>query len=265
VILKPRDFVLSLTVALGILFVLAPPLNAQAPKTRREALGSQRATQMETLLQSLYPGATVEWEPELAVRLGSQAPIPIDVGDFKVNSQPDGSLTIATVVEAGTAKRDYIEKVKKFQVTSPQAFTSTIVVLRTDASGKTVDLKKAVLDPNDPVTKINWFEVQKWSPTGWPVLRLAYESYTLGSDSLITIDWDSLFDAATGSFLARIPSGIEVMKKNGEQTGELLSAHRSSPTQIELTGNFTKKVIIYTCGDPCVVDGPTLLAQWAKP
>src|SRR5277367_4763767 len=90
-------------------------LCAQVPKSRRDAVGAKRAAQIETLLRGLYPGASVQWDPELAIRIGSENPLPIDVGDFKSNEQDDGSLTAVAVIEPGTTKQDYIEKMKKFQ------------------------------------------------------------------------------------------------------------------------------------------------------
>ena len=167
-------------------------------------------------------------------------------------------------MEVGTAKSDYIGKLDKFQQTDNQAFTTTIVAFREDSSGRISDLKKATLDPDDSLTKVNWFEVQNWPAGSWPVLRLRYTSYLQGGASLTTIEWDALLDIATASFLSRMPSGIFVSQKSGEQTGDILSAHRVTSAQIAIVGNTTKKTIAYSCSEPCVVDGPTLLALWGQ-
>jgi hypothetical protein len=54
------------------------------------------------------------------------------------------------------------------------------------------------------------------------------------------------------------------VQKGGEETGDILSAHRTGPGQITIVGNATNKTIVYQCSDPCVVDGPTFLAIWFK-
>ena len=116
-------------------FMLAPFVSSQIPKGRRQAYGEKRANHVETLLRGLYPGASVQWDPELAIRVGLENPIPVDIGDFKSNELNDGSLTAVTVVELGTAKHDYIEKMKKFEPTARQAFGSTLVVFQINSAG----------------------------------------------------------------------------------------------------------------------------------
>lgn len=256
--------IVPLTALYSIALIAASIADAQIIKSRRDAYGADRATRVETLLQALYPGAIVQWDPVLAIRDSSGALTAIDLGDLETTRRSDGSVTGVTVVEAGTAKADYIRNVTKFQPVEHQAFITKIIVFHDDSSGHVVNFKKIPVDSGDPLTKISWFDVQKWSDSGWPVLRLNYASYIPMGDALTMIQWDSLFDTATGSFLARAPAGILVTHKNGEQTGEMFSVHRTSPTQIQIIGAMTKKVIEYPCGDPCIVDGPTLLKQWSQ-
>jgi len=45
----------------------------------------------------------------------------------------------------------------------------------------------------------------------------------------------------------------------------MFSIRRSSASQLDVTDTLTKQANQYPCSDPCIVDGPTLLAHWSKP
>jgi len=216
-----------------------PP--AQRIHTRRQAVGDQRAGQIEALLHALLPGAIVEWNPQLAIRVGSGPATRVDVGDFAVTRQPDGMSDGVALVELGSAKADYIAKLGRFQASNAETFTTTIVAFRLDSSGKVSDLKQVLVDPTGPVSKVNWFEVKTWPVGKWPVLRLRYSSYIRGNGSLTTLEWGSLLNVGTGAFLSRLPTGIFITYSSGGQTADMLSAHRSSSTEIQIVGNFHKK------------------------
>ncbi|HVI07305.1 MAG TPA: hypothetical protein VND65_03325, partial [Candidatus Binatia bacterium] len=67
-----------------------------------------------------------------------------------------------------------------------------------------------------------------------------------------------------GSFQARIPAGMSVLQKGGEETQSLFSVHRTGPSQVAIEDGSTGKTIDHSCGDPCVVDGRTLLDQLSR-
>ena len=231
------------------------------PHGRREAFGADRAEEVEALLHALFPDARVQWDPILAIRRGSAAPEPVDLGDFTATREADGSFHGVAMLEVGSAKTDHIEKLKRFQASDVGNFETTIVAFRTAASGRGMETKKMRLDPYDPLTKVNWFEVRNWPSGAWPLLRLRYESYTRGGGTLGILEWDSLVNIESSSFAARIPSGLSVLRKNGEETLEVFSVRRTSSTQVAIYDNGTGKTIDYACSDPCVVNGRTFLGQ----
>jgi hypothetical protein len=248
----------ALIVAFGI---SASAVYSQEIKSRRDAVGPAIATLTETLLYSLFPGAKVQWDPVLTIREGSGPSEPVDLGDFTAHRLDDGSTGGVAMLEVGSAKAEHIQKLKKFQSADGAHFETTIVAFRIPPSGSGMEIKKIPLDPYDRLTKINWFEVQKWPPGGWPVLHLRYESYSTAGDSVAILEWDSLVNMATGSFAGRIPEGMSVLRKDGEETQEIFSVRRTSATQIAIYDNSTGKTIDYSCSDPCVVDGRTFLGQ----
>jgi hypothetical protein len=243
---------------------IATAAYGQPVKGRREAYGAERAGEVETLLHSLFPNAKVEWDPVLAIREGSAPPTPVDLGNFTATRESDGAISGVAELEVGTAKAGHIEKLKKFQPSEGRVFTTTMVAFRAAPSGQAVEIKKVALDPYDPLTRITWFEVKSWPAGGWPVLRLRYESYIPSPDAVTVLDWDSVLDMATASFLGRIPAGILTFRKDGDPLQEAFSTHRTSSTEVEILGNATKKVVNYPCGNPCVVDGRTFLARWSQ-
>jgi len=171
----------ALILLIGISFVFVFGATGQGRKTRREAYGVERANQVEMLLRSLFPGAQVEWSPALAVRDQSGTKTSVDLGDFAITKQSDGSVNGVALLELGSAKAEHIERVKRFQAAGAPVFTTTIVVFRASPSGQIADLRKVVLDPNDPLTKIGVFGVQHWPEGGWPVLRIHYASLIFSS------------------------------------------------------------------------------------
>ncbi len=237
---------------------------AQEVKSRRQAYGVERAGEVEALLHSLYPNAVVEWDPVLAIRQGSGASTPVDVGNFVTRHEPDGSVLGATMLEVGDAKRSHIEKLKSFRVSDIPTFTTTMIAFRIHRSGQPVEVKKILLDPYDPLSRVTWFEVKNWPVGGWPQLRLRYESYKISPGGVTILEWDSLLDINSGSFLARLPSGIVTYRKDGDPTQEILSLQRTSPTEVEIISGAGRKEARYPCGDPCVMDGDTFLAQWPE-
>lgn len=247
----------------GLLVVSVQFLYGQA-KSHREAMGEENASEVEAVLRGSFPGATVVWDPQLAVQIGSQKPTPVDMAGFKVIPQPDGSLRGVTVFELGTAKKDYLAKIEGFAPPDSQAFPTTIVVFRIDSSHNLIDLKKFNLDLADPLNRIQTLSVQAWPGTNLPVLRIGYVSYFPGTDSVTMLEWHSLFDTAAGSLTARIPAGLVITSKNNPtiKEMEIFSVSRVDAGTVKISGGYTKKAISYTCGDPCMVDGPTFLSKW---
>jgi hypothetical protein len=258
---KTRAILRGILVVIAAIAVSASAAYSQEIKSRRDAVGPAIARLTETLLHSLFPGAKVQWDPVLTIREGSGPNEPVDLGDFTAHRLDDGSTGGVAMLEVGSAKAEHIKKLKKFQSADGAQFETTIVAFRIPPSGSGMEIKKIPLDPYDRLTKINWFEVQKWLPGGWPVLHLRYESYSTAGDSVTILEWDSLVNMATGSFAGRIPEGMSVLHPGGEETLETFSVHRTSATQIAIYDNGTGKTIDYPCGDPCVVDGRTFLGQ----
>jgi hypothetical protein len=254
-----RVFVIS-----GVVFCAAIVIQAQSRKGRRDAFGSERAIYAEKLLEHVYSGAKVEWDPILAIRQHSGELVPVDLGNFSTTRRSDGTTDGIALLEIGTDKSEHIKKLKKFQRSDTQTYTSQIAVFRLDPAGRISDLKKVRIDPDDPLTRIDWFEVQNWPANGWPIVRLSYTSYVVSSESLIELEWSGRLDTVTASFLTRIPSGIFVTERGGRESGDIFSVHRTSSDRITIVGNATKRSVEYACSDPCVIDGPTFLAKWSK-
>lgn len=251
----------------GIFVAIAASASAsysQEIKSRRDAVGPAIATLTETLLHSLFPGAKVQWDPVLTIRVGSGPSEPVDLGDFTAHRLDDGSTGGVAMLEVGSAKAEHIQRLKKFQWSDGSHFETTIVAFRIPSSGSGIEIKKIPLDPYDPLTKINWFEVQNWVPGGWPVLHVRYESYSTAGNSVTILEWDSVVNMSTGSFSGRIPTGVTVLRKDGQERQGIFSVHRTSATQIEILDSSTGKAISYACGDPCVVDGRTFLGQLSE-
>ena len=60
------------------------------PGDRRKAYGEMRASVMESLLQTLYPGAVVQWDPALTVQIPGEKPRMVDVGGLHARQRRYG-------------------------------------------------------------------------------------------------------------------------------------------------------------------------------
>lgn len=247
--------VLAFFLAIRILWSTPGP--AQEIKSRRDAFGHDQAIEVEILLHSLFPDAIVQWDPVLAIRRSGRV-TPVDLGNYTSRREEDGSVRGVALMELGTAKPDYIGKLKEFRASDEQTFPSSIVAFHIAPTGA-IETKKVSLDPNDSLTRIAWFEVKSYAGE-WPVLQLRYESYFVEPDKLTILEWDSLFDVGTGSFLGRIPAGAVVLHKNGESKQRIFSVRRAGPANVEIVDKSTGQVNHYPCGASCVVDRKTFLA-----
>jgi len=106
----------------------------QHPRTRREAVGNERATEVESMLHALRPGTTVVWTPELAVRDSSGSVTPVDVHDIKTVAEGNGGRAGIVAIDLGSEKKQYIEHVKRGAPVTPESFETNFVLFHADAS-----------------------------------------------------------------------------------------------------------------------------------
>lgn len=255
---------ITLMIVAAVLLAAMTPLLRGQTKSRRAAMGDERAAEVETLLTTISSGATVVWDPELAIRAGSQL-IPVDMEEFKVTPQADGSLWGVAAFELGPSKKDYLSQLKKFQPVNSQSFPTTLVVFRTNSSRRTITAwKKFDLTPSGQLSRVQVLHVQNWTAAQWPVVSVQYTSYFPSGDSLTAIEWYSRFDTNTGSFRSRMPAGLIITQKDGSSATEIFSIRRFDSSNLEIQGEIAKKEITYPCADPCVVDGTKFLSQWGQ-
>ena len=252
----------KISLALLLSAIAEVALCGEMAQTHRLAYGNERAARLEAITEKLLPGARVEWGSRLAVRTDSAPAAPLDIIGFQTTWKKDGSSTSVLAFELGKEKEEHIKKLERFKSTKVSTLPTTLVVARVDPSGRVTSLNRIAVDSGDPVTKIASLEVINWREGDDPVLRLLYRSYPADVDSYVVVEWDALFDTKAGAFLARIPLGI-LIRKDGEETSDFFAIRRTGVDQIEILGAMTKKVIKYSCSDPCVVDSSTFMKEWA--
>jgi hypothetical protein len=98
----------------------------QHPRTRREAVGSERATEVESILRALRPGTTVVWTPELGVRDSSGSVTPVDVHDIKTVPEGNGGRAGIVAIDLGSEKKQYVEHVKRGVPVTPEFIMSAL-------------------------------------------------------------------------------------------------------------------------------------------
>lgn len=254
----------SMLLGFALSWVMACPCIGQMhPGDRRKAYGEVRALVMESLLTTLYPGAQVQWDPDLMVRMPGGDPRPVQVSLY-VRGSANGGLEGVAAIEWQREKETFIHEAQNFQRSDTPNFLTQLIVFRADTGGHVNSYKKLDLDPLDQLTELKTFSIEDWSQNNWPTLHVQYDSHMVAPSVFTTIEWQGTFDANTGRFVNRLPFGISRKVKSGPEEGYMFSVARVGPTTLQIMDQLTKKAVQYHCSEPCVVDGPTLLSQWPQ-
>lgn len=232
-------------------------------KSHRDSFGDVRATIMETLLLSVYHGAQFRWAPDLELQLPKESFNPAHFPGFTFNVAPDGSLYGASGFELGSEKEQAIFESKQFRRKPAREFGAALLVFRADAKGNVTRAERFDLDPSDPMPEIKMVHAASWPGIGWPVLQVRYVSHAVAQGSYTRIEWQASFDANAGKLISRLPAGI-VTQTGSNESMQMFSIQRTDANHLQITDTLSKKVKPYSCSDPCIVDGPTLLAQWSQ-
>lgn len=176
------------------------------PGDHRKAYGEPRASVMESLLTTVYPGAQVQWDPNLMVRMpggGSQfVQVPVSL-----RGSASGGLEGVATVEWERAKETYIHDSQHFRRADRAHFSTQLIVFRADARGHITKHREFDLDPSDELTEIKTFSVEQWQETDWPTLHVQYNSHFIASDTFTIIEWQgSRWPNSPGKMAGLIPS-----------------------------------------------------------
>jgi hypothetical protein len=256
---------LCLVLSLLFLWILeGGGARAQAPKVFREAAGNERTSILESLLAALFPGTEVRWAPNIVLHGAGGEDRPVEFAGFTYRGGADGGWEGATGYEVGSGKEEYIFSASRFRSAGDQQFPTPFVVFKAHSDGRISEFRKFILDRSDPVSQIKAFELQEWPSGGWPVVRIQYVSYYQKPESFIAIEWQALFESGEGRITERLPAGIVQKFKDNREEIHIFVVERINPSQLRFVDSASKKTIEYSCVDPCIVDGPRLLQEWAS-
>lgn len=244
------------------LLLLIPGGSAQMkPGDRRKSYGETRASVIESLLATLYPGSELDWDSEL-LRIPGENPHVFGVGVSVGGSRTNGGLEGVATVEFDGKKEVFISEAQNFQRSDNPVFPTLLVVFRADSSGHIQKYKRLMLDPKEPLTQIKDFSIRDWSQNEWPTVDIRYNTHVFSPSSFATIEWKSFFDANSGQFVSRLPLGITSKVRGGPERQLVFGVSRSGPNTVQIGTRFGHETHPYTCTDPCVVDAHVLLSQW---
>lgn len=247
---------------LGLFLILSGvSVSQMKPGDRRNAYGEARASVIESVLKTLYPGATVEWDPYLTVQRPGEKPRMVQVPVYVKGSTTTGGLEGVASVEFEGEKEKYIFEARGFQRSDSRTFNTLLVVFRADAAGRIERYKKLILDPGEPLTEIKTLSVQEWSQKEWPTLEIQYDTHVISPGSFTTIEWHSVLDANSGKLISRLPFGI-IRRVNGASEQRFhFQIVRTSPTTVAIADR-EGETHEYNCSEPCVMDRQMLFSQW---
>src|ERR1700722_4345414 len=231
------------------------------PGDVRRSYGEPRASIMESLLQTLYPGSVVQWDTYFMVKLPGEnfrnLALPVYVWP-----SPTGRLQGVATIEFDQQKDRFIYEAQNFRRSDAPNFSTDLIVFRADAAGHIRTYKKMPLDPEEPLTEIKVLSLKDWSHTEWPTLEIQYQTHRPTSSSFTTIEWSSVFDANSGQFISRLPMGISRTNHGGAEQMFMFGIGRTSPSTVTIANRLGGDTRQYACSDPCVMEADTLLAKW---
>lgn len=248
-------FALSLTVV-GASFAQMKPGDV------KKAYGEPRASVMESLLTTLYPGAEVTWDPSLMVRLPGENPRTVALPVYVRGNAAGDGLEGVGWVELDGAKERFIYEAQNFRRSDRREFPTELIVFRADMAGRVQRYKRLMLDPAEPLTEVKDISNQDWSQNEWPTLQILYQTHRATPTAFTTIEWRGTLDANSGKFVSRLPSGISRQTKGGPDQLFSFGLGRIDPGTVVLENRFGGERHTYSCSDPCVFDADTLLSEW---
>jgi hypothetical protein len=150
-----------------LLIVAGTAVGQMKPGDVRKAYGEARASVMESLLTTIYPGAQVQWDPYLTVQLPGQKPRMVQV-PVSVRGSVNGGLEGDGSIEFEGTKEKFIFEAENFRRSDRPDFPTELYVFRADAAGHIQKCKKFIIDPNEPLTELKIISIQDWSQQEWP-------------------------------------------------------------------------------------------------
>lgn len=232
------------------------------PGDVRKAYGEPRASVIESVLTTLYPGAEVVWDPSLTVRLPGEKPRIVDVPVYVRGSAANGGLEGIATIELEKRKEQFIFEAQNFRRTDQPVFPTELIVFRADMAGRIQKCKRFMLDPAEPLTEIKVMSIEDWSHNEWPTLHIQYDTHRVRQNSFTTIEWHGTFDVNSGTFTSRLPFGFSRQTKGGVAQLYFLGLGRVDAGRIVMENRFRGDRRVYACSDPCVMDADTLLSDW---
>lgn len=250
-------------IALALLLALAGRTFAQMkPGDVRKSYGDARASVIESVLTTLYPGAEVIWDPSLRLRLPGQEPRMVDVPVYVRGSAANGGLEGIASIELEKRKEQFIFEAQNFRRTDQPVFPTEMIVFRADLAGHIQRYKRFMLDPGEPLTEIKTMSIQDWSQDEWPTLLIQYDTHRVRQNSFTTIEWHGTFDVNSETFTSRLPFGFTRQPKGGVAQLYFLGLGRVDPGRVVMQNRLDGDRRVYACSDPCVMDADRLLAAW---
>ena len=226
---------------IAFLFLLLSFLPAGAQQLRTE-IGEEKASAVDAMVQSAFPGFTPVWDINLSIRAadGTSTHLAItNVIKLPGTSQPE---FVAGFQEYDGSGRD-LDRLRKGEAIS--GVPQKLAAVTRNGNGAFQVVSTIVLEPNHALTIINRLSSD---PLGSSRVLLSYKTIDLYQNQVVEVSWYSLMDANLHVIQIR-PSGVEI--KSTDSTAPLRVLYiKPSATGIVVTGPGEKTTNI-VCSAIC--------------
>ena len=217
----------------------------------RTQFGNAPATAMEQFAAIVAPGFVLEWTSKVwlvsadgrhEIYFPGLAQQPTNEGWLLATgfSFPDGDKEAATVL----------------------AQFPKVAILRTDARGNLIEARYGVVDAEARDVQITSIEIGTAANDGWPLLQVRYRGTYVSGDVSGVIDWAAVLGGDRLVAVERLPLQIKKVVAGSGPTVDGVRARRTSDGLVELRAATRSAVVRLPCSDPCLLQGPSLVAEW---
>jgi hypothetical protein len=167
----------------------------------------------------------------------------------------------ATCVEMVAERQEAIRRAEQFQATETGGAGAELAVFKTDSAGHLTDSRRGLLLAVPTVTQCIDSQPVTISADGrWPMVRVRYASFHVGSDWTGGIEWSVVIDSDSMSTTESIPIRVWKKTKSGRAFREVLRVNKRDDG-MDVRGLNGGKTIRIACGTPCLVSSEAILRE----
>ena len=216
-----------------------------SPPQMRDSLGDEKATAVEVVLKSVFPGTAPVWGAYLSVRDGTGTLTRIALTDLARIPVGAGSEFVFGLQEFEAADKN-LELLNEGKPPIERGSHAVLTTVVRSTAGIFGPVNSSVLEPNHAFSTITVLHVDS---VGAPNVVMIYGTTDLEQNESVEITWYALVDASL-TMVKKFPMGV-VVKEAGQSAPSRLLQISRTPTGIVIQDHAAQKRNELSCSTIC--------------